>query len=230
MNETKTSRANSAGPRKPYTPPRLVSYGHVKDVIQTGGGGMNDGTDTSKTMCWVAEALYGASDARTLALRSWLTGIHAARRRGWVFVELYPSVRPACRRVDRRRADSARRAAAVVRCPRRPGVRRVGTDDCPWAASSGCLIWTAGLPISTTCSVLSQPPVDRRRAAPVSGPRRPWASDIATAGRQRRRSRSSPRAASPSLSMAGSTTGRSWRPPYPPVDRHRRSSPPMPPT
>ena len=89
MNETKTSRANSASPRKPYTPPRLVSYGHVKDVIQTGGGGMNDGTDTSKTMCWVAEALYGASDARTLALRSWLTGIHAARRQGWVFVELY---------------------------------------------------------------------------------------------------------------------------------------------
>ena len=89
MNETKTSRANSASPRKPYTPPRLVSYGHVKDVIQTGGGGMNDGTDTSKSMCWVAEALYGESDARTLALRSWLTGIHAARRQGWVFVELY---------------------------------------------------------------------------------------------------------------------------------------------
>jgi hypothetical protein len=89
MNETKTSRSNSAAPRKPYSPPRLVSYGHVKDVVQTGGGGMNDGTDTSKTMCWVAEALYGCGDARTLALRSWLTGIHTDRRRGWLFTSLY---------------------------------------------------------------------------------------------------------------------------------------------
>jgi hypothetical protein len=30
--------------RKPYTKPRLISYGHVKDVVQGGGGTkMNDG-------------------------------------------------------------------------------------------------------------------------------------------------------------------------------------------
>jgi hypothetical protein len=89
MSGTKTSDSNPPIRRKPYTPPKLVSYGHVKDIVQTGGGGMGDGTGTSKTVCWVAEALYGIDDARTLVLRVWLTHIHADRRPGWVFVELY---------------------------------------------------------------------------------------------------------------------------------------------
>lgn len=90
MNDTHNGPTTSSpNPRKPYTPPRLVLYGHVKDIVRTGGGGMGDGTDTSKTFCWVAEALYGIDDSRTVVLRSWLTALHANRRRGWVFAELY---------------------------------------------------------------------------------------------------------------------------------------------
>src|SRR6185312_907585 len=81
-----------------------------------------------------------------------------------VRVALSP-VREAGGFADRCGNRSARDAAAAVRCPRRQGVRRVGTDDSPWAASSGCLIWTAGPPLSTIYSVLPQPPLDRRRAA-----------------------------------------------------------------
>jgi hypothetical protein len=89
MTTAKTPDATSPSGRKPYQPPTLISYGHVKDIVQTGGGGMGDGTNTSKSMCWVAEAIYGVDDARTLVLRSWLTAVHAGRQRGWVFVELY---------------------------------------------------------------------------------------------------------------------------------------------
>jgi len=31
------------GARKPYAKPRLVSYGHVKDIVQGTGGVMGDG-------------------------------------------------------------------------------------------------------------------------------------------------------------------------------------------
>jgi hypothetical protein len=67
----------------------VVSYGHVKDIVQTGGGGMGDGAGTSKNTCWVAEAIYGVDDPRTLVLRSWLTAVLSDRRRGWIFVEMY---------------------------------------------------------------------------------------------------------------------------------------------
>ena len=36
----KTPDANATNRRKPYTPPKLVSYGHVKDVVQGAVGGM----------------------------------------------------------------------------------------------------------------------------------------------------------------------------------------------
>src|SRR3954463_14566738 len=75
---------------KPYTAPRLISYGHVKDIVQGNVGGRADGTTTRG--CWIAEALYGVDDPRTLLLRSWLAVIHAERRRGWLFVELYRQV------------------------------------------------------------------------------------------------------------------------------------------
>jgi hypothetical protein len=76
--------------RKPYVKPQVVSYGHVKDIVQGSGGTMNDfrGGNTSR-MCWIAEAVYGEGDPRTLLLRGWLTRVHDERRRWWGLVSLY---------------------------------------------------------------------------------------------------------------------------------------------
>lgn len=88
MNGTnKTTDTKSPAGRKPYAPPRLISYGHVKDIVQGSSGAKGDAGSTKS--CWIAEALYGADDPRTILLRSWLTAIHDARQRGWMFVELY---------------------------------------------------------------------------------------------------------------------------------------------
>ena len=94
-----SSKSNAPGGRKPYTPPRLVSYGHVKDLIQGSSGTMNDGGTTMG--CWVAEALYGVTDPRTTLIRAWLRAVHIERRRGWLFVELYHRLGPTTARLIR---------------------------------------------------------------------------------------------------------------------------------
>jgi hypothetical protein len=76
-------------PAKPYTPPRIVSYGHVKDLVQGNQGGGLDASGGHSKQCWIAEALYGADDPRTHLLRAWLTVVHDQRRPGWMFVVLY---------------------------------------------------------------------------------------------------------------------------------------------
>jgi len=78
-------------PAKPYTPPRIVSYGHVKDLVQgsAGPGADGGGGGTHSKQCWIAESLYGADDPRTHLLRAWLTVVHDERRPGWMFVVLY---------------------------------------------------------------------------------------------------------------------------------------------
>ena len=79
----------SAG-RKPYTPPRVISYGHVKDIIQGDTGKHADGPGVlSKSQCWIAEVLYGVNDPRTLLLRAWLSAAHDQRRAGWWCIALY---------------------------------------------------------------------------------------------------------------------------------------------
>ena len=93
--------------RKQYAPPRLVSYGPVKDIVQGNTGSMND-SGATKAQCWIAEALYGVEDPRTLTLRWWLTSVYDGRQRGWMFVALY-------RRIGRRVAASIR----AGRLPRR---------------------------------------------------------------------------------------------------------------
>ena len=81
--------------KKPYATPRVVSYGHVKDIIQGGGGMKDDSLGTppggaSKTnACWIAETLYGELDPRTLLLRAWLADAYDRRRSGWLFIALY---------------------------------------------------------------------------------------------------------------------------------------------
>jgi hypothetical protein len=77
--------------RKPYSPPNVISYGHVKDITQGGGGTKNDGGGAAPhtKACWIAEALYGVDDPRTHLLRAWVTAVYDERRPGWMFVALY---------------------------------------------------------------------------------------------------------------------------------------------
>jgi len=84
----------SEKPKKPYTPPSVVSYGHVKDVVQGGGGKKSDAAGTppggnSKATCWIAEVLYGVDDPRTLLLRAWTNRVYEQRETGWPLVALY---------------------------------------------------------------------------------------------------------------------------------------------
>lgn len=89
MKETKKPAGETPARKKPYTSPRLISYGHVKDIVQGSTGPMTgDGSSTTKP-CWVAETLYGPNDCRTLVLRDWLSVVYAQRRRGWQLVALY---------------------------------------------------------------------------------------------------------------------------------------------
>jgi hypothetical protein len=77
--------------RKPYAKPRLICYGHVKDIVQgSGGGTLNDPrTHQSTRVCWIAEALYGVDASRTLVLRAWLSRAYEQKRRGWLLISLY---------------------------------------------------------------------------------------------------------------------------------------------
>jgi hypothetical protein len=90
MNQNDRSAGSIQQPaRKPYSPPRLVLYGHVKDIVQgSNGNGLDTSGNHSKT-CWIAEVLYGVDDPRTLLLRAWLTCLYDERRPGWMFVALY---------------------------------------------------------------------------------------------------------------------------------------------
>jgi hypothetical protein len=97
---TFTSNAADSGsgsPRKPYATPRLISYGHVKDIVQGSTGPMTgDSAGTTKPIaCWVAEALYGVNDPRTMLLRGWLSEVYIQRRRWWFLVALYMRFGPA---------------------------------------------------------------------------------------------------------------------------------------
>jgi len=75
--------------RKPYAPPQLVQYGHVKDVVQGTGGKNLDFIGRHSKSCWIAEALYGSDDSRTLVLRAWVSSIYEERRSGWLLASLY---------------------------------------------------------------------------------------------------------------------------------------------
>ena len=84
----KAADSKPSTPRKPYTSPRLMSYGHVKDIIQGGGGKKSDAAGTppggNSKSCWIAEQLYGVDDPRTWLLRAWLArlgGLFGKERR-----------------------------------------------------------------------------------------------------------------------------------------------------
>jgi hypothetical protein len=87
----------------------VVSYGHVKDIVQGGGGSQNDpGThNASKAPCWIAEALYGVDAPRTLLVRAWLAEAYDRKCRGSFLIGLY--------------ARYGRTIAALIRSGRVPG-------------------------------------------------------------------------------------------------------------
>lgn len=76
--------------KKPYTPPRLVAYGDFKNIVQGNSGTRGDGgPGQTKATCWIAEALYGVDDPRTILLRAWLTAAYLEKRRWWWCVAAY---------------------------------------------------------------------------------------------------------------------------------------------
>ena len=89
MSDSDTDQAAPSPTRKPYTPPHLITYGHVKDIVQGTGGKKKDFSPPNSKSCWIAEALYGVEDPRTLLLRAWVSSIYDERRPGWMFVSLY---------------------------------------------------------------------------------------------------------------------------------------------
>lgn len=90
MNSNHQTTSSVPPSRKPYVKPRLTCYGHVRDIVQGGGGTRNDATthNNSKS-CWIAEALYGVDAPRTLVLRAWLSQAREQKRRGWFLISLY---------------------------------------------------------------------------------------------------------------------------------------------
>jgi hypothetical protein len=91
MSESQKPNESAPQPaRKPYSSPHVVSYGHVKDLVQGNAGhGSDGGGGAHSKSCWIAEALYGVNDPRTYLLRAWLTLIYNERRPGWILVALY---------------------------------------------------------------------------------------------------------------------------------------------
>jgi len=89
MHDDKSSDAESSTTRKPYSTPRLIEFGHIKDIVLGARGKKVDFGGGHSKMCWIAETLYGVDDARVVLLRCWLNIVWAERRRGWILVTLY---------------------------------------------------------------------------------------------------------------------------------------------
>ena len=90
MNRTDQKTKGVTPPRrKPYSKPRVISYGHVKDIVRGGGGTKADGPGHATKACWIAEALYGVDAPRTLLLRAWLSEAYDQERKGWPLISVY---------------------------------------------------------------------------------------------------------------------------------------------
>ena len=78
-------------PKEPYSAPRLVKYGDLRQLTRGGRGRRNDtgGAGTHTRICWIAEALYGAADPRTHLLRMWLVDVYSKTAIGSIVVALY---------------------------------------------------------------------------------------------------------------------------------------------
>jgi hypothetical protein len=78
-------------PKKPYSAPRLVKYGDLRQLTRGGSGRFADagGSGSNTRICWIAEVLFGADDPRTHLLRMWLVDVYAKTAIGSIVVALY---------------------------------------------------------------------------------------------------------------------------------------------
>jgi hypothetical protein len=76
-------------PKKPYSAPRLVKYGDLRQLTRGGRGRRLDATGSRTRICWIAEVLYGAADPRTHLLRMWLVDVYSKTATGSIVVALY---------------------------------------------------------------------------------------------------------------------------------------------
>ena len=75
--------------KKPYSTPRLVTYGDFKRIVQGNAGKKSDGLPGHTKHCWIAEVLYGPNDPRTALLRAWMSTVYMEKRAGWPLVSVY---------------------------------------------------------------------------------------------------------------------------------------------
>jgi hypothetical protein len=78
-------------PKKPYSAPRLVKYGDLRQLTRGGRGRLADagGSGAHTRICWIAEVLFGADDPRTHLLRMWLVDVYSKTAIGSIVVALY---------------------------------------------------------------------------------------------------------------------------------------------
>jgi hypothetical protein len=86
-------------PKKPYSAPRLVKYGDLRQLTRGSHGFKADngpGTPTKpgRGPCWIAEVLYGAEDPRTHLLRMWLVDVYSKTTAGSMVVAVYRKFGP----------------------------------------------------------------------------------------------------------------------------------------
>lgn len=88
-------------PKKPYSAPRLVKYGDLRQLTRGTHGFRSDvgGPTPSRpgrppNPCWIAEVLYGAEDPRTHLLRMWLVDVYSKTPVGAMVVAVYRKFGP----------------------------------------------------------------------------------------------------------------------------------------
>ena len=84
-----TAAHKAPKPKKPYSAPRLVKYGDLRQLTRGGRGRLGDGLASHTRICWIAEVLYGADDPRTHLLRMWLVDVYSKTAIGSIVVALY---------------------------------------------------------------------------------------------------------------------------------------------
>jgi hypothetical protein len=85
-----TLAQNTPKPKKPYSAPRLVKYGDLRQLTRGSHGRRADNrVGTATRPCWIAEVLYGADDPRTHLLRIWLVDVYSKTASGSIVVAVY---------------------------------------------------------------------------------------------------------------------------------------------